>query len=75
VIVLFTKFDALYEIAYAELRSKGVSREKAEELAPKHAEDSFAIGPQLKFLYNFKDIQRPPTCHVCLPSELWMVDL
>ncbi|KAG2114999.1 GTP-binding protein, partial [Suillus cothurnatus] len=68
VIVLFTKFDALYEIAYAELRSKGVSREKAEELAPKHAEDSFAIGPQLKFLYNSKDIQRPPTCHVCLPN-------
>jgi GTP-binding protein EngB required for normal cell division len=68
VIVLFTKFDALYEIAYAELISEGVLREKAEELAPKHAEDSFAIGPQLKFLYNSKDIQRPPKCHVCLPN-------
>ncbi|KAG2124959.1 GTP-binding protein [Suillus cothurnatus] len=68
VMVLFTKFDALYDIAYAELKLKGVSMEEAEELAPKHAEKSFAIGPQLNFLYHSQVIQRPPKCHVCLPN-------
>ncbi|KAG2040187.1 era-like GTP-binding protein [Suillus americanus] len=67
-IVVFTKFDALYDIAYSELKSQGASMEEAEELAPKHAEESFAIGTQLKFLYHSKDIRRPPKCHVCLPN-------
>jgi hypothetical protein len=75
VIVLFTQFDALYDDAYTELKSKGASMEKAEELAPKHAEESFAIGPQLQLLYHSKDIRRPPKCHVCLPSKLFMDDL
>jgi hypothetical protein len=75
VIVLFTKFDALYNSAYEQLRSEGVSREEAEELAPKRAEESFAMGPQLKLLYHSQDIRRPPKCHVCLPSKLLMVDL
>ncbi|KAG2342787.1 era-like GTP-binding protein [Suillus weaverae] len=68
VIVLFTKFDALYDVAYAQLKSKGASMEEAEELAPKHAEESFAIGSQLKFLYHSKDIRRPPKRHICLPN-------
>ncbi|KAG2746335.1 hypothetical protein P692DRAFT_20836132, partial [Suillus brevipes Sb2] len=68
VIVLFTKFDALYDLAYSELKSKGASMEEAEALAPKHAEESFAKGSQLKFLYHSKDIRRPPKCHVCLPN-------
>ncbi|KAG2337644.1 hypothetical protein BDR05DRAFT_841150, partial [Suillus weaverae] len=41
VMVLFTKFDALYDVAYAQLKSKGASMEEAKELAPKHAEESF----------------------------------
>ncbi|KAG1839525.1 GTP-binding protein [Suillus subluteus] len=41
VIVLFTKFDALYDIAYAQLKLKGVLMEEAEEKAPKHAEETF----------------------------------
>ncbi|KAG2335633.1 hypothetical protein BDR05DRAFT_1006609 [Suillus weaverae] len=65
VMVLFTKFDALYDVAYAQLKSKGASMEEAKELAPKHAEESFANGPQLKFL---KDVRWPPKCHVCLPN-------
>ncbi|KAG2746347.1 hypothetical protein P692DRAFT_201867854 [Suillus brevipes Sb2] len=68
VIVLFTKFDALYDLAYSELKSKGASMEEAKKLAPKHAEESFAKGSQLKFLYHSKDIRRPPKCHVCLPN-------
>ncbi|KAG2133385.1 hypothetical protein BD769DRAFT_1716845 [Suillus cothurnatus] len=68
VIVLFTKFDAVYNSAYEQLRSEGASREEAEELAPKRAEESFAMGPQLKLLYHSQDIQRPPKCHVCLPN-------
>ncbi|KAG2032350.1 hypothetical protein BDR03DRAFT_926846, partial [Suillus americanus] len=65
VMVLFTKFDALYDVAYAELKSKGASMEEAEELAPKHAENSFADGPQLK---SFTNVRWPPKCHVCLPN-------
>jgi hypothetical protein len=68
VIVLFTKFDALYDDEFAELISKGVSRKDAEALAPQHAKDTFANGPQLKLLYNRKGNQRPPRCHICLPN-------
>lgn len=42
--------------------------EKAKELAPKHAEESFAKGPQLKLLYHSEKIRRPPKCHVCLSN-------
>ncbi|KAG2037938.1 hypothetical protein BDR03DRAFT_1091537 [Suillus americanus] len=68
VIVLFTKFDALYDDEFAELISKGVSRKDAEALAPQHAKEAFANGPQLKLLYNRKGNQRPPRCHICLPN-------
>ncbi|KAG2344140.1 hypothetical protein BDR05DRAFT_961985 [Suillus weaverae] len=68
VMVLFTKFDALYDVAYAQLKSKGKLMEEAEELAPKHAEESFAMGSQLKTLYHSKDIRRPPKHHICLPN-------
>ncbi|KAG2131590.1 GTP-binding protein [Suillus bovinus] len=66
VIVLFTKFDALYDEAYGQLRSMGKSMEEAEELAPKHAEESFANGPQLRFLYHSEKIRHPPKCHADL---------
>ncbi|KAG1726785.1 uncharacterized protein EDB91DRAFT_1165613 [Suillus paluster] len=69
VIVLFTKFDALHTIEFAQLKRDGASRKDAKELAPKRAEESFANGSQLKFLYNPNDIGRPPKCHVCLPSK------
>jgi len=67
--VLFTKFDALYDDEFAELMSKGVSRKDAEALAPQHAKEAFANGPQLKLLYNRKGNQRPPRCHICLPGK------
>ncbi|KAG1888568.1 hypothetical protein F4604DRAFT_1889510 [Suillus subluteus] len=57
VIVLFTKFDALYDDEFAELISQGVSRKDAEVLVPQHAKEAFANGPQLKLL-----------CHICLPD-------
>ncbi|KAG2125454.1 hypothetical protein DEU56DRAFT_961864, partial [Suillus clintonianus] len=68
VIVLFTKFDALYDVEFARLMENGASREDARRLAPKHAEETFANGPQLKFLYHSKDILHPPKCHICLPD-------
>ncbi|KAG1810942.1 uncharacterized protein BJ212DRAFT_1278540 [Suillus subaureus] len=70
VIVLFTKFDALYDVSYALLKEDDelLSREDAQALAPKHAEELFANGPQLKTLYNPKEITWPPRCHVCLPN-------
>jgi hypothetical protein len=70
VIVLFTKFDALYDDEFAELISKGVSRKDAEALVPQRAKEAFSNGPQLKLLYNRKDNQRPPRCHICLPGKL-----
>jgi len=69
VIVLFTKFDALYDDEFAELISQGVSRKDAEVLAPQHAKEAFANGPQLKLLYNRKSNQHPPRCHICLPGK------
>ncbi|KAG2135094.1 GTP-binding protein [Suillus clintonianus] len=68
VIVIFTKFDALYDVEFARLRKEGKSRTDAKALAPRHAEETFANGTQLKFLYHSKDIRRPPKCHVCLPD-------
>ncbi|KAG2114991.1 GTP-binding protein [Suillus cothurnatus] len=65
VMVLFTKFDALYDVAFRQLREKGTSWKDAKELAPKHAEELFTNGPQLTFL---KDVPWPPKCHVCLPN-------
>ncbi|KAG1752222.1 hypothetical protein EDB19DRAFT_1870682, partial [Suillus lakei] len=65
VMVLFTKFDALYDVAFAQLREEGTSRKDAKGLAPKRAEESFANGPQLEFLEN---VQWPPKSHVCLPN-------
>jgi hypothetical protein len=70
VIVLFTKFDALYDNEFAELISKGVLRKDAEALALQHANKAFANGPQLKLLYNHKGNQHPPRCHICLPGKL-----
>jgi hypothetical protein len=64
VIVLFTKFDALYDDEFEELMSKGVSRKDAEALVPQHAKEAFANGPQVKLLYNCKDNQRPSRCHM-----------
>ncbi|KAG1727214.1 hypothetical protein EDB19DRAFT_2028264 [Suillus lakei] len=65
VMVLFTKFDAFYDIEFAQLRRKGTPWKDAKEQAPKLAKVSFANGPQLKFL---KDARRPPKCYVCLPN-------
>jgi hypothetical protein len=70
VIVIFTKFDALYDIEYAKLKCEGVSRKDANELAPKHVRESFATGPQVKLLYDPDGNRRPPKCHVCLPGKL-----
>jgi hypothetical protein len=68
VIVLFTKFDALYDDEFAELICKGVSRKDAQALAAHHAKEAFASGPQLKLLYNRKGNRRRPRCHICLPD-------
>ncbi|KAG2131673.1 hypothetical protein DEU56DRAFT_872170 [Suillus clintonianus] len=68
VIVIFTKFDALYDDEFVRLTEEGKSRTDANALAPKRAEETFANGTQLKFLYHSKDIRRPPKCHVCLPD-------
>ncbi|KAG1723321.1 hypothetical protein EDB19DRAFT_364496 [Suillus lakei] len=70
VMVLFTKFDAFYDIEFTQLRRKGTPWKDAEQQAPKLAEVSFANGPYLKFL---KDVRWPPKCHICL-SNMHFVD-
>ncbi|KAG1903030.1 uncharacterized protein F5891DRAFT_1142423, partial [Suillus fuscotomentosus] len=65
VIVLFTKFDALYVIEYGKLKEAGTSLKDAKRQAPECAKKTFAHGPQLKF---FEDVRRPPNCHVCLAN-------
>ncbi|KAG2038266.1 era-like GTP-binding protein [Suillus americanus] len=65
VMLLFTKFDALYDVEFSQLREKGISWKDAKNLAPKYAEESFTNGPQLRF---FSDVRWPPKCHVCLPN-------
>ncbi|KAG2052260.1 hypothetical protein BDR06DRAFT_888237, partial [Suillus hirtellus] len=63
VIVVFMKFNALYDVAYSQLRKEGKSLKDTRELAPKHAKETFLDGPQLKFL---KGVKWPPKGHVCL---------
>ncbi|KAG1801301.1 hypothetical protein EV424DRAFT_1545414 [Suillus variegatus] len=65
VIVLFTKFDALYDVAYSQLKKEGRSRKDAKELAQKRAEETFANGTQLKFLQNV----RWPSKRSRMPSQ------
>ncbi|KAG1896155.1 uncharacterized protein F5891DRAFT_1248049 [Suillus fuscotomentosus] len=65
VIIVFTKFNALYNVAYSQLKKEGKSRKDTQELALKHADETFPDGPQLKFL---KSIKWPPKGHVCLPN-------
>ncbi|KAG1793032.1 hypothetical protein EV424DRAFT_1530399 [Suillus variegatus] len=65
VIVLFTKFDALYGIEFRKLINTGILQKDAKQQAPKCAEETFALGPQLRFL---QDVRWPPKCHVCLPN-------
>ncbi|KAG1755937.1 GTP-binding protein [Suillus lakei] len=64
VIVLFTKFDTLYDDARVELMSMGVSRKDAKVHAPQYAREAFANRPQLRLFYRRG--QRPPKCHVYL---------
>ncbi|KAG1862336.1 GTP-binding protein [Suillus tomentosus] len=64
VIVLFTKFDALYGIEFRKLIDTGTSRKDAKQQAPRRAEETFTDGPQLQYL---KNVRWPPKCHVCLP--------
>ncbi|KAG1778017.1 hypothetical protein EV702DRAFT_1196818 [Suillus placidus] len=66
VVVLFTKFDALYDDEFAELTSKGESRENAKRLASMRIRESFMNGPQVKLLYNREGNRHPPNCHICL---------
>ncbi|KAG2125444.1 GTP-binding protein [Suillus clintonianus] len=68
VIMIFTKFDALYATEFTRLTESRMSRKDAKQLAPKHAKETFENGPQVKFLYDPKTIRRPPKCHVCLPN-------
>ncbi|KAG2117694.1 hypothetical protein BD769DRAFT_1483977, partial [Suillus cothurnatus] len=70
VIVLFTKFDALYDDEFAELISKGVSRKDAEVLALQHAKEAFANGPQLKLCITARATNIPQdVTYVCLVNR------
>ncbi|KAG1838619.1 hypothetical protein C8R48DRAFT_766187 [Suillus tomentosus] len=67
VIVLFTKFDALYDVAYSQLKKEGRSRKDAKELAQKRAGETFANGTQLNKQRYLQDKQESdPSFHAAL---------
>jgi hypothetical protein len=69
VIMLFAKFDALYDDARAELISMGISRERCSSTAD--AREISADGLQLRLWYTHrKGNRRSPKCHTCIARKL-----
>jgi hypothetical protein len=67
VIVIFTKFDALVQDAYAALRKLKYKYREAKDEAPNHAKVEFdRIYPDLVYKTTY-----PPKGHVCLQSVLF----
>ena len=66
VIAVFTKFDALWDDAYEQLRDSGLSRSEAKRKAPEFAKVIFA---QAKIWDRLCGNRYPPKGHECLAGE------
>jgi hypothetical protein len=68
VITVFTKFDALWDEAYGQLRESGLGLTRAEckRRAPDHAKEIFAKAKSWDRLYQAR---YPPKVHICLAGE------
>jgi len=63
VIAVFTKFDALWDDAFRQLRELGKSRMESKEEAPEKAKEIFA---KMKIWDRLHETRYPPKVFVCL---------
>jgi len=66
VIAVFTKFDALWDNAYEQLKDSGLSRSESLREAPEFAKAIFA---KAKIWDRLCENQYPPKAHVYLAGE------
>jgi len=67
VIAVFTKFDALWDDAYKQLKDSGLSRRESKREAPEFAKEIFA---KAKIWDRLCENRYPPKGHVYLAGEL-----
>jgi len=67
VIAVFTKFDALWDVAYKQLQDSGSSRSESKREAPEFAKVIFA---EAKIWDRLCEKRYPPKAHVYLAGEL-----
>ena len=66
VIAVFTKFDALWDDAYGQLKKSGLSRRECSNGAPERAKEIFA---DAKIWDRLRETQYPPKDCVCVAGE------
>ena len=66
VIVIFTKFDALYTVAFGELRDQGMRSEEALAMVPQQAEQMFK---DKDYYGRLQATVFPPRNCVCMGGE------
>jgi hypothetical protein len=69
VVVIFTKFDARDDIAYGDLREKGISAEDAKERAPARAVIDF----EKVHLGGLYEKEYPPKAHIYLRGTMLLL--
>ena len=67
VIAIFTKFDALYTVAFSELVEQGMRSEEALAMVPQQAEQMFK---DKDFHGILQSTKFPPKNFVCMGGEL-----
>ena len=67
VIAVFTKFDALWDDAYGQLKELGKSRMECQEEAPEKAKEIFA---KMKIWDRLCETRYPPKDFICLTGVL-----
>ncbi|KAJ8594170.1 hypothetical protein M405DRAFT_809478, partial [Rhizopogon salebrosus TDB-379] len=67
VIAVFTKFDALWDDAYGQLKSSGLTRRECSIRAPERAKEIFA---NAKIWDRLRETKYPPKDSVCVAGEM-----
>jgi hypothetical protein len=66
VIAVFTKFDALWDDAYGQLKRSGLTRKESSNRAPERAKEIF---DNAKIWDRLRETQYPPKDYVCMSGE------
>jgi hypothetical protein len=66
VIAVFTKFDALWDDAYGQLKSSGLARRECSIRAPERAKEIFA---NAKIWDRLRETKHPPKDSVCMAGK------